>query len=91
MLRRHTGRTQLSSVSFNQVEKNLFGQHAVSRSASRQEKQRIFLADRIRLLNFVEQLASVLELRLELGSHFRADRVTAIVNPGPDRCPEIAG
>jgi hypothetical protein len=62
----------------------------VPRSASRQEKQRIFFTDRIRLFNFVEQLASVLELRLELGADFRANRVTATVNPGADCCPEIA-
>ena len=55
------------------------------------KEQGILLADRVRLLNFVKQFASVLELGFKLASHFRTDRVAATVNPGANGCPEITG
>ena len=66
MLCSNSGGQQLAAVGFHQVEKDFFWQDAVAGSTRRQEEQRILLADRIRILDFVKQFASVFELRLEL-------------------------
>src|SRR6266446_3612327 len=79
------------AIGLNQVEKNLLGQFAVARSARRQKKQRIFLANWVRFFDFAKQLASIFKLRLELGAHFGANVVAATVNSGADGSPEIAG
>ena len=71
--------------------KIFLGRLTVAGSASRQEQQRILLADRIRFLDFMKQFASILELRLELGPHFGADGVAATVNSGTDGRPQVAG
>ena len=91
MLRSDPSGQQLATIGFHQVEEDFLGQTAVAGSASRQEEQRILLADRIRIFDFVKQFASVLELRLELSSYFGADGVTAIVNSGTDCGPQVAG
>ena len=52
----------LAAVRFHQIEEDIYGQVAVPRCARRQEQHRIFFADRVGLLNLVEQLGAVCEL-----------------------------
>ena len=91
MFPRHTSRKQLAAIGLNQIEKYFLGQFAMSGRASGQEKQRVFLADRVRFLDFTEQFASILELRLELWAQFGANVVTATVNARTYGGSDVAG
>src|SRR5882724_754119 len=85
------GREQLAAIGFDEVEKYLFRQFAVARRSRCQKKQRVFLADGVRFLDFAEKSSSIFELRFELSPHFWADGVAATMNSGAYRGPEIAG
>src|ERR1700752_3655869 len=55
------------------------------------KQQRILLAHRIGLLDFVEQLARVWELCLKLLFQLVSDLITAILDSRPDRGPHALG
>ena len=84
-------REQLATIGFDEVEKYLFRQFAVARRSRCQKKQRVFLADGVRLLDFAEKFSSIFELRFELSPHFWADGVAATVNSRAYGDHEIAG
>ncbi len=54
VLSRYPCSPKLLTVGFNQIQKESLGQVAVARSSCRQEKQRIFLANRVGFLKFAE-------------------------------------
>src|ERR1019366_7768513 len=62
----------------------LVGEFAVAGCSRGQEQQGIFFADRVGLLHFVKQLRRVIKLRFEMVAYFRANVVTALVNPWAD-------
>lgn len=91
MFGRHPRGDQLAAVGLHQIEVNFLRQLAVAGSSSRQKQQRILFANRVRFLDFAKQFAAILELGLELSTHFGTNGVATAMNAGANRSPEIAG
>ncbi len=88
--RAHARINELTAVRFKKVEEDFDRQIAVSRRSCREEEQRVTLAHRIRLLDFVKESRSIGKLAFEPAEDFFADFITTLLDARTNGRHQIA-